>query len=153
MLHIFYTYVSIILSGYCVCFTMASSVFQVFLQVFQMHVSSVLSAFRCMLQVLYPNVWKVDWVLYLRPRLLLPRLDVSSSSSWRRLGIRTRGAGRCCPSPSSRCWWCSGWRGLLCEALEMECRSGRPDVQALVLPKQKLHAWCCRWWRPAHTTH
>ena len=37
-----------------------SSVFQVFSQVFQTHVSSVSSVFFCMLQVLHLNVSKVD---------------------------------------------------------------------------------------------
>jgi hypothetical protein len=41
-----------------------------------------------MLQVLHLNVSKVDRVLHLSPRFLLPRLGVSDSSSWRRLGIR-----------------------------------------------------------------
>ena len=62
-------------------FAMVSSAIQVFLQVFQMHVSSVLSA--RMLQVLHLNVSKVDRVLHLTHRLLLPRLGVSSSrASW-----------------------------------------------------------------------
>jgi hypothetical protein len=70
--------------------------FQVFLQVFQMHVSSVSSVFRRMLQVLHLDVSKVDYVLHLPPRLLLPRLGVfSSSRCW--LCIQTRGVGRCCP--------------------------------------------------------
>jgi hypothetical protein len=34
--------------------------------VFQTHVSSVLSVFFCMLQVLYLNVLKVDWLLHMR---------------------------------------------------------------------------------------
>jgi len=42
MLHMFHTYVVSVLSGCCACF-------QVFLQVFHMHVSSVLYAFRHML--------------------------------------------------------------------------------------------------------
>ena len=67
-------------------FAMVSIVFHVFLQVFQMHVSSILSGFKRMLQVLHVNVLKVDQVLHLPPRLLLPRLGVSSSR--RQLGIR-----------------------------------------------------------------
>ena len=59
--------------------------FQVFLQLFQMHVSSILFAFRRMLQVLHLDVSKVDWVLHLPRRFLLPRLD-TSSQRW--LGIR-----------------------------------------------------------------
>jgi hypothetical protein len=53
----------------------------------QMHVSSVLSVFVRMLKVLHLNDSKVDQVLHLPPRLLLPRLGVSSSSQCR-LGIR-----------------------------------------------------------------
>jgi hypothetical protein len=41
--------------------------FQVFLQVFQMHVSSVSSIFRHMLQMLHLDVSKVDQVLHFRP--------------------------------------------------------------------------------------
>ena len=41
--------------------------FEVFLQVFQMHVSSVLSMFRCMLQVLHLDIFKVDRLLHLAP--------------------------------------------------------------------------------------
>jgi hypothetical protein len=67
-------------------FVMVSSVFKVFLQVFQVHVSSVSSVFKHMLQVLHLNVSKVDRLLHFPPRLLLPRLSVSSSRS--RLGIR-----------------------------------------------------------------
>jgi hypothetical protein len=37
-------------------------------QVFYMHVSSVSSAFRRMLQVLHLDVSKVDWMLHLSPR-------------------------------------------------------------------------------------
>jgi hypothetical protein len=55
------------------------SVSHVFLQVFQMHVSSVSSAFKHMLQVLYLDVSKVDWMLYLSPRFLLSCLGVFSS--------------------------------------------------------------------------
>ena len=78
MLHMFHTYVASALSDYCVCFAIVSSVFQVFLLVFQIHVSSVSSAFGCMLQVLHLNVSKVDRMLHLPPRILLPHLDVSS---------------------------------------------------------------------------
>ena len=52
-----------------------------FLQVFKMHVSSVSSAFRHMLQVLHLDVLEVDRVLHFPPRLLLPRLGVSSLPS------------------------------------------------------------------------
>jgi hypothetical protein len=39
-------------------FYLVSECFQVFLQVFHMHISSVSFAFRCMLQVLHQNVSK-----------------------------------------------------------------------------------------------
>jgi hypothetical protein len=39
-----------------------SSVFHVFLQVFHMHISSVSSAFKCMLQMLHLDVLKLDRV-------------------------------------------------------------------------------------------
>jgi hypothetical protein len=58
MLHMFQTYVASVLSGCCVCFTMVFKCFQVFLQVFQMHVLRVSSAFRRMLQVLHLDVQK-----------------------------------------------------------------------------------------------
>ena len=61
MLHMFHTYVVSVLSGCCICFAMAfQEFFQVFLQVFQMHVSSVSSVFRRMLQVFHLNISKVD---------------------------------------------------------------------------------------------
>jgi hypothetical protein len=46
-------------------FTIVLSVFEVFLQVFQKHVSSVLFAFRRMLQPLHLDVSKVDRMLYM----------------------------------------------------------------------------------------
>jgi hypothetical protein len=52
------------------------NVFHVFLQVFQMHVSSVSSAFRHMLHL---DVSKVDQVLHLHLHFLLNSLGVSSS--------------------------------------------------------------------------
>jgi hypothetical protein len=61
-------------------FAMVSSVFQVFLQVFHMHVSSDLDAFEHRLQVLHLNISKVNRVLHLPSHLLLPRLGVSSTS-------------------------------------------------------------------------
>jgi hypothetical protein len=68
-------------------FAMVSSVFQLFLQAYHMYVSSVSFALKRMLQVLHLNILKVDQVLHLPPRLLLPRLGVSSSFQlW--LGIR-----------------------------------------------------------------
>jgi hypothetical protein len=54
----------------------------VFLQVFQMHISSVSYAFRRMLQVLYLDVSKLDRVLHLCSQFLLPCLGVFSSRCW-----------------------------------------------------------------------
>ena len=48
--------------------------FQVFLQVFQTDVASVLTVCERMLQIFHLDVLKVDRVLHLSPRLLLPRL-------------------------------------------------------------------------------
>jgi hypothetical protein len=59
---------------------MVSNNFQVLLQVFQMHVSSVSSVFKRVLQMLHLNVPEVDRVLHLPHRLLLLYLGVSSSS-------------------------------------------------------------------------
>jgi hypothetical protein len=59
-LHMFQPYVASVLSGCCVCFTIVSKCFQVFLQLFQMHVSSVSSVLRRILQLLHLDVSKVD---------------------------------------------------------------------------------------------
>jgi hypothetical protein len=71
MLHMVHIYVASVLSECCICFTMI---------------------FKCfsgdMLQMLYLDVSKVNRVLYLSPRFLLPHLGVSSSSR-HRLGIHT----------------------------------------------------------------
>ena len=48
---------------------------------FQTHVLNVSSVFKRMLQVLYLDVSKLDRVLHLPHRFLLPRLGVSSSPS------------------------------------------------------------------------
>ena len=64
--------------------------------VFQMHVSNVSSTFRRMLQVLHLNVSKLDRVLHLPLRFVLPRLGVLSCS-WCRLASTA-------PSLSFRCW-------------------------------------------------
>jgi hypothetical protein len=57
------------------------------MQVFQMYISNVSSAFRLILQLLHLDISKVDRVLHLFPRFLLPS-SVSSPPSRRRLGIR-----------------------------------------------------------------
>ena len=54
--------------------------FHVFLSVSDAYLS-VSSVFFCMLQVLHPDVSKVDRVLHLPPYLLLPHLGVSSPPS------------------------------------------------------------------------
>jgi hypothetical protein len=80
----FHTCVASVLSG-----------LQVFLQVFQIHVSSV--SFRRMLQVLHLDVSKVDRMLYFSSHLLLPRLGVSRpppSTGWASTSLFR----------SSRCW-------------------------------------------------
>jgi hypothetical protein len=83
------------LSGCCICFTYMLQVFyldvayvcnsfmcfQVFLQVFQMHILSVSSIFIRMLQMLYLDVSKVNWVLHLPSCLLLPHLSASAPSA------------------------------------------------------------------------
>jgi hypothetical protein len=46
-----------------------------------MHVLNISSVFGIILQVLYMDVSKVDRVLHLSSRFLLPRFGVSSSSS------------------------------------------------------------------------
>jgi hypothetical protein len=63
---------------------------------------------------------------------LPPCLGVSSSSSQRRLGIHR-------PSPSSRCWWCSGRCGPCVGAgnelkTQTSGRSVYPDVRTLASP-------------------
>jgi hypothetical protein len=73
MLHMSHTYVATVLSRCCVCFYNG---FQMFLQVFQIHISSASSIFRHMLQVLHLDILKVDQVLNLPPRLLLPHVGV-----------------------------------------------------------------------------
>ena len=60
MLQVFYLDVAYVLQWFL-------SVFHMFLQVFQMHVSCVSSAIRRILQVLHPDVLKVDRVLHLSP--------------------------------------------------------------------------------------
>jgi hypothetical protein len=64
MLHMFHTYIASVLSRCCVYFTM---VLRCFCKCFQIHVSSVSSVFRRMLQVLHLDVSKIDRVLHLAP--------------------------------------------------------------------------------------
>jgi hypothetical protein len=56
----FHTHVASVLSECCVCLQWFSSVFQVFLQVFQIHVLNISYTFRYMLQWLYLDILKVD---------------------------------------------------------------------------------------------
>jgi hypothetical protein len=62
MLHTFHTYVASVLNDIVYVLQWFSSVFQVFLHVFQQNVSSVSYAFRRMLHL---NVLKVNRVLHL----------------------------------------------------------------------------------------
>jgi hypothetical protein len=113
MFHYFFRYMlQVCLLGCCICFIhmlplfylnvahVLQWLFQVFSCVFckcfqRMHVSSVSSVFRRMSQMFHLNVSKVDRVLYLPPRFLLPHLDISSQ---RRLGNHYP------LSLFSRCW-------------------------------------------------
>jgi hypothetical protein len=133
----FHTYISSVLSGCCVYFTIVSSVFfKVFLQVFLMYVSSVSSVFRRILQVLHLDVSKIDQVLHLPPRLLLPRLN-ASSSSWCRLGMWTRGTGGRCPLSIFLMLVTFGAVRAPSETCERSAGAGvrtRASVRRLVLP-------------------
>ena len=68
-----YLDVAYVLHIRCMCFIwvlhmvaiVSKCVACVFLQVFQKHVSSVSTAFRCMLQLFYLDVSKVNWMLHL----------------------------------------------------------------------------------------
>jgi hypothetical protein len=71
MLHMFHAYIANVLSECCVCFTMV-------LKCFSCVFASVSSALR-MLYLLHLDFSKVDRILHLLPRFLLPRLGVSSS--------------------------------------------------------------------------
>ena len=75
MLHMFHTYVVCVLFGCCLWLQWFSSVFRCFFRVFQKHVSSISSAFRRMLQLLYLNVSKADRGLHLSS-------SPSAASSW-----------------------------------------------------------------------
>jgi hypothetical protein len=78
MFHLFFRrMLEVCLSGCCICFTYMFQVFyldvayvcndfQVFLRVFQTHVSSVSSFFRRILQVLHLDILKVDQMLHMR---------------------------------------------------------------------------------------
>jgi hypothetical protein len=68
MLHMFHTYVARVLFGCCVWLQWFSSVF---FKVFKKHVSSVSTAFRRILQLLYFDVSKVNRVLHLFSSYLL----------------------------------------------------------------------------------
>jgi hypothetical protein len=57
-LYMLYTYVASVLSE---CYVCLQWIFKFFLQVFHTHVLSVSFVFFCMLQVLHPDVSKVDW--------------------------------------------------------------------------------------------
>jgi hypothetical protein len=60
-----------------------------FFKVFQKHVASVSSAFRRMLQLLYLDVSKADWVLHCISPFPPSAASLGVSSSQRRQGIHT----------------------------------------------------------------
>ena len=80
MLHIFHTYVASVLSRCCVSVAMVFQVFHVFYVSVSDACFKLSSTFRHMLQVV-SRCFKRDWVLQRPPRLLLPRLGVSSLPS------------------------------------------------------------------------
>jgi hypothetical protein len=81
MLHVFYSDVAYGCSGFQVCFM---CIFQVFYK----YVLSVSTVFRRMLQPLYLDVSKVDWVLYLSSshhllhRLSRSRQGIHTNEGW-----------------------------------------------------------------------
>jgi hypothetical protein len=98
-------------------FAMVSSVFQVFLQVFHMHVSNISFVFSCMLQLLHLDVSKLDQVLHPSPCLfaVLPRCEeavptcaggphvLAGRCSRRDMGGQARDARQ------GAAMWASGW--------------------------------------------
>ena len=95
MLQVFYLDVAYVLQWFL-------SVFHMFLQVFQMHVSCVSSAIRRILQVLHPDVLKVDRVLHLSPYFccLASVSPPPTSVGW---AFELEAQAGAAPSPSSRC--------------------------------------------------
>jgi hypothetical protein len=96
--------------------------FQVFLQVFQKHVSSVSSVFRCVLQIFHPLVSKVNRYCCWGPTCRSKRSNgevegARAISVWGQEARTTFGRAR------APMWAC-----------KTECRRVRPDVQALALP-------------------
>jgi hypothetical protein len=73
-------------------FAMIFKCFKVFLQVFQMHVSSVLSVFFYILQVLYLDVLKINRVLHIGCAW-----EVGGGASGTRAGARNTDTGGQCP--------------------------------------------------------
>jgi hypothetical protein len=100
-------YVSLIC---CKCFIwmlhMFAIVFKVFLQVFQTHVSSILSVFGCMLHVLYLDVSKVDRLLHI-------------GCTWE------VGGARAVPAPGPVCGHAKRRRGQGHSGTGAECRCAR----------------------------
>jgi len=96
-------------------FAKVSSVFQVFLQGFKMHVSSVPSTFRHTLKVLHLNISKVDQVLHL-PLAFFCLASVSP------------------PPPSAG--WASAISSLSSRKTmqKNDCRRRHPDIQVLASP-------------------
>jgi hypothetical protein len=76
----FHIYVACVLSECCIYFAMVfSNVFRCFYKCFR-RMLQVSIIFERMLQMFHLNILKVDRVLHLPPRLLLPRFGVSTSS-------------------------------------------------------------------------
>jgi hypothetical protein len=129
VLHMFHTYIACILSGYCVCLQWFSSVFQIFLRVFQKHVSNISSNFFCMLQVLHLNVLKVDRTS--PTDLYLSSVDhISGNVSHLHGGMA---AGKSRPATvvsgglrqlSDGCLWAAGLTWMRKMARETDCRRG-----------------------------
>jgi hypothetical protein len=117
-------------------------VFHVFFcKSFQMHVLSVSSVFRRMLQVLHLDVSEIDRVLHLHPRLMLSRLGVFSYYVALHLSQTAEGA--------RRARWMGhamGWRH------ERECtlspsimRAGSASVPSVSVMRDVEMGWSC-WW-------
>jgi hypothetical protein len=65
MLHMFHTNIASVVFECCICFCNDFSIVSDFFQVFQTHVSSVLSVFRHMSQMFYLDVSKVERMLHM----------------------------------------------------------------------------------------
>jgi hypothetical protein len=98
------------------------SVFRSMLQMFQKHVSSVSSVFRCMLQVLYLDISKVARVLHMGCAWELERARVVPARSLATLAM----ARRCGPRMGAQNAGTGG--GVIAQARGMECRDARETM-------------------------